>query len=75
MGSRYMVVKGSDSAHCCFAATVVDTTKPCMIANEPYVQDGVAKFEQMCECLEYEDAVKIAAALNACVDIASTGND
>lgn len=58
---RYKLVKGSQSAHCCFDFTVVDTTRPVMIHGEHY--DG--QFEPLCECFEKEDAERIVAALNA----------
>ena len=57
---RYRVVDGSQSAHCCFDATVVDTTKPVMIGGEHY--NG--QFEPICECFDVEDATHIAAAMN-----------
>lgn len=46
---RYEVREGSESCHCCFEATVVDTTKP---------------DEIICECFSIEYAKKIAEALN-----------
>jgi len=46
---RYSVVAGSVTAHCCFEATVVDTTR----GGEP-----------VCECLDETYAVIICAALN-----------
>lgn len=58
---RYKVVSGSQSAHCCFEATVVDTARPFTIAG--HQRDG--KFEAVCECFELSDAERIAAALNA----------
>lgn len=60
MTERYKVVDGSQSYHCCFVATVVDTTRPVIINGEQY--EG--QFEAVCECFEDEDAEKIAAALN-----------
>jgi hypothetical protein len=57
---RYAVVGGSQSSHCCFAATVVDTAKPVMIHGEHY--NG--QFEAVCECFDDADADMIAAALN-----------
>ena len=53
---RYLVIEGSQSAHCCFEATVVDTTKPdnCCV--------GV--FEEVCECFSIEAANKVADSLN-----------
>jgi len=57
---RYEARKGSQSAHCCFEATVVDTTKPDMIGGKQY-EDHC---EIICECFSMEDAEKIAKALN-----------
>lgn len=53
---RYQVVIGSQSAHCCFDATVVDSSKPTGYRE---------KFEQVCECFDVADAELICAALNA----------
>lgn len=61
MADRFIVVKGSQSAHCCFEYTVVDTTKPMMIGGERYGD----QFDPLCECFEAEDAERICAALNA----------
>lgn len=52
---RFKVVEGSESKHCCFDATVVDTTKPW----------SADRYEPVCECFESEDAKMIADALNA----------
>lgn len=59
--ARYIVVRGSQSMHCCFGATVVDTTRPVMIGGEQY--EG--QFEPLCECFDKADAERIAVALNA----------
>lgn len=59
--ARYKVVEGSQSAHCCFEATVVDTTKPVMIGGEHY--EG--QFDPICECFDRSDADAICAAMNA----------
>lgn len=65
MNKRYVVVEGSQSSHCCFDATVVDTSKP--------FKHDAARFEQVCECFEIEDAEKIAEALNrSCEDRAGS---
>lgn len=48
---RFKVVEGSESGHCCFVATVVDTEKTSIAAI-------------VCECLEPEDAQRVADALN-----------
>ena len=51
---RFIVVDGSQSCHCCFEVTVVDTTKP----------NDYHQFESICECFDKDDALFIAAALN-----------
>ena len=61
MSTRFKVVEGSQSEHCCFDATVVDTTRPVLIGDKQYLDH----FEPMCECFERDDAERIAAALNA----------
>ena len=53
---RYVVIEKSQSSHCCFEATVVDTHKP-----SPYNE---GQFEQVCECFDIEDAERVAEALN-----------
>lgn len=58
---RYKVVEGSQSGHCCFECTVVDTTKPVMIGGEQY--EG--QFEAVCEAFTIEDGDMIVKALNA----------
>lgn len=52
---RYKVVAGSQSGHCCFDCTVVDTTKP----------SHGDTFELICECFDMDEAQTIADALNA----------
>lgn len=65
MGARYKVVNYSQSAHCCFDATVVDTTKPMILGGEHYRNPhGDLQYEAVCECFEKEDAEAIAKALN-----------
>lgn len=34
--SRYIIYEGSKSGHCCFKATVMDSTKPEIIDGECY---------------------------------------
>jgi hypothetical protein len=58
---RYIVVEGSQSCHCCFDFTVVDTTRPVIIGGEQYEN----QFESVCECFEQVDAIEICKALNA----------
>ncbi len=62
---RYAVYKGSKSAHCCFEATVVDTTKPKIIGGEHYRgSDGQLHYETVCECFCESDAEMVCRALN-----------
>lgn len=58
---RYKVVEGSQSCHCCFDYTVVDTHNPVMIGGRQYRD----QFEQVCECFYEVDANMICDALNA----------
>jgi len=60
MSERFKAIEGSDGHDCCFDATVIDTTKPVMIAGRHYKD----KLETVCECTTMEDAVMIALALN-----------
>lgn len=54
---RYKVVDGSESAHCCFNATVVDTQTPC----PAYPEKGAI----VCECFNRANAQRVVRALNA----------
>lgn len=58
--SRYKIIDGSQSAHCCFDFTVVDIDSPVMIGNKQFDN----KFESVCECFDYESAKLICEALN-----------
>jgi len=58
---RFEVREGSESGHCCFEATVVDTATP----HPVYGTLNPPQFNWVCECFEVEDARRIAAALNA----------
>ena len=65
MSDRYKIIKGSQTAHCCFEYSIVDTEKPVMFKRT----DGTVyhyndEYEVICECFEYCDAVLIAARLN-----------
>lgn len=55
--SRYQAIEGSQSGHCCFEGTVVDTREPSKM--------GPDLFRITCECFDFADAEMIAAALNA----------
>lgn len=60
MSDRYKVVEGSQSAHCCFDFTVVDSTQPYMIGDKQCRDEFIA----VCECFTREDADLICRALN-----------
>lgn len=63
---RYQIFNGSKSAHCCFDATVIDTTKPEIIGGQHYRDsDGRLHYETVCECFSMKDAQLICDALNA----------
>ena len=59
---RFLVVPGSESAHCCFTASVVDLNAP-VLDGEGEIIDG--RFATICECFSMDAAEQIAAALNA----------
>lgn len=59
---RYKVVDGSQSMHCCFEATVVDTSRPVMIGGKHYNNE----YESVCECFDVAEAESICSALNKC---------
>lgn len=65
---RYIIYTGSKSAHCCFEATVMDSTKPEMIGGEHYEDEVGKHYETVCECFSMEDAEKVANALNKIVE-------
>lgn len=70
MSDRYKFIEGSESGHCCFEASVVDTWTTQLIAGKRYTGgDGNPACKQVCECFEPEDAAQICAALNMSVTI------
>ncbi len=64
--TRYIVVPGSVSAHCCFDASVLDTaiTHDYADAND----EPRDKHPQICECFNMDEAHHVALALNALED-------
>ena len=60
MNQRYKVVKGSQSGHCCFEATVVDTTQPTILNGQWFNE----QYAPVCECFDEEDAIEICARMN-----------
>lgn len=62
---RFQIYLGSQSLHCCFEATVWDTTKPNIVGGEHWRnEDGQLEYEEICECFNIEDAELICKALN-----------
>ena len=57
---KYKIVEGSQSLHCCFDYTIVDTTKPLLIGGEPYKDEC----KSVCETFDKESAELICNALN-----------
>ncbi len=66
-GSRYAIYRGSQSRHCCFEATVVDTSRPQIIGGKHYRDepDGQFHYEAVCEGFDEEQAEMVCRALNA----------
>lgn len=63
---RFEIRDGSQSAHCCFHFTVVDTTQPFLLpSGEQYVGSTGPQYVSVCECFNLADAKFIASALNA----------
>lgn len=65
--ARYEIREGSQTAHCCYEWTVIDTAKPILLGpnKTPYIVDGEQRYEPICECWEQSDAMAICLALNA----------
>ncbi len=61
MLDKYKMIEGSSSAHCCFAFTVLNLTKPL----EYQGSDDVIDYEIVCECFTEEDADLVCKALNS----------
>jgi hypothetical protein len=65
---RYKIVEESQSSHCCFGYTIVDTSKPQIIGDTQWVKDdGSLEWEGVCECFEKHQAELICNALNGVV--------
>lgn len=58
---RYIIIEESQSAHCCFDYTVVDTHAG---ATKNDKGKHVYWNRTMCECFELEEAEEICKALN-----------
>jgi hypothetical protein len=57
---RYKMIPGSQSAHCCFEASVVDTERSVKNGDG----EDTDRFEIVCECFAEGMAMQIADALN-----------
>lgn len=57
---RYRVIEGSQSVHCCFEYTVVDTARPVIHKGVQYRD----YFEAVCECFNRNDADLVCESLN-----------
>lgn len=66
MQDRYIIQKGSNSEHCCFSHTVVDTTKPCLRYDgiQYLTPKGEPEYDPVCECFDIEEADLVCTALN-----------
>lgn len=58
--SRYVVEEGSNSGHCCFKFSVMDSTRKVITLEN----GGKQSPEAVCECYEAAEANMIADALN-----------
>ena len=59
MKERYKIIEGSESGHCCFDATILDTHQP-----EDLTKDGTPYYHNLAECFYIEDATLIVNALH-----------
>lgn len=57
---RFKVASDSQSGHCCFDYTVVDTNRPRLMHGKQYNMQFLA----VCECFYEAEAEAIAAGLN-----------
>lgn len=64
MSKRYIIMESSKSAHCCFEATVMDSTKPEMIHGKHYEGVEGKHYETICECFNIKEAQLVCDALN-----------
>src|SRR5689334_20219559 len=70
-GLRYLAVKGSESAHCCFEGTVLDLHAPYLKGGLELKDDWrkrpreILGFESVCECFNHANAVRLADILNS----------
>ena len=73
MTRRYKIIPGSQSGHCCFEFTVVDTDRPWFNARgEPFTDEGEQLYEAICECYDEADAKRVCDALCICDTLDAT---
>lgn len=60
MKERYKIVEDSESGHCCFDVTILDTHRPKAYTNI----DGKPFYYNLAECFYAEDAENIVKALH-----------
>ena len=60
MKERYKIVEDSESGHCCFSATILDTHQPEDLTKD----DGTPYYYNLAECFYSEDAELIVKALH-----------
>lgn len=70
--NRFKVVEGSQSVHCCFSATVVDTRYPHRTYHGVTIEN---KYETVCECFDESVAETICNILNASPDLVGDEED
>lgn len=63
--SRYVVKKGSNSGHCCFVYSVMDSFRKVIERAD----GGKDSPEAVCECFYEKEANMIADALNRAADL------
>jgi len=65
MSARYQVLKGSQSGHCCFSFSVIDTERAAPVPNLPDFHMGEPRvYLTVCECTEENEARLICEAMN-----------
>lgn len=55
---RFKIVHGSESGHCCFEYSIVDTQQSITILGQEH-------FALVCECFYEQEAILVCEALNA----------
>lgn len=68
---RFRIINGSDSGHCCFKYSIVDTSKSQwegyheeVRLNSRDIKEYGFVYVSVCECFELKDAELVCKALN-----------